>query len=76
VVMMEQRWPIDHLSIIDVENLVAELKPRAAILTHFGMAVYQANPKEIARQISRRTGINVIAARDDMKFDLDKLEVI
>ena len=76
VVMMEQRRPIDHLSIIDVEQMVADLKPKAAILTHFGMAVYQANPKEIARQISRRTGINVIAARDDMKFDLDKMEAV
>jgi ribonuclease BN (tRNA processing enzyme) len=76
VVMMEQHWPIDHLSINDVERLVADLKPKTAILTHFGMSVYQANPQEIARQISIRTGINVIAARDDMKFDLDKMEVV
>jgi ribonuclease BN (tRNA processing enzyme) len=76
VVMMEQHWPIDHLSINDVEQLVSDLKPRTAILTHFGMSVYQANPQEIARQISTRTGINVIAARDDMKFDLDKMEAV
>ncbi|MBN1366468.1 MAG: MBL fold metallo-hydrolase [Dehalococcoidales bacterium] len=76
VVMMEQHWPIDHLSINDVEQLVADMKPRAAIITHFGTAIYQANPPEIARQISIRTGIRVIAARDDMKFDLDKMEVV
>ncbi len=76
VVMMEQKWPIDHLSIHDVERLVVDLKPQTAIITHFGMAVWQANPKEIARQISERTGVKVIAAQDDMKFDLDKMEVV
>jgi phosphoribosyl 1,2-cyclic phosphodiesterase len=57
-----------------VERIVTEVKPKAAILTHFGMAVYQANPREIAREMSDRTGIKVIAARDDMKFDLDNME--
>ncbi len=75
VVMIEQNWPIDHLSILDVEQLVADLKPKVAILTHFGMTVWQANPSEIAKQVTQRTGIKVIAAKDDMKFDLDRLDV-
>ena len=66
--------PIDHLSVPDVERIVSEIRPKAAILTHFGMGVWRAKPWEIARQLSEKTGVNVIAARDGMKFDLSKLD--
>lgn len=65
---------IDHLSVPDVERLVNEIKPKAAILTHFGMKVWQAKPWLIAEQLTRKTGIRVIAARDGMKFDLSELD--
>jgi hypothetical protein len=38
------------------------------------MGVWRAKPWEIARQLSEKTGVNVIAARDGMKFDLSKLD--
>ena len=66
--------PTDHLSVPDAERLIRELKPRAAILTHFGMTVWKAKPWEIAGQLSQRTGIRVMAARDGMKFDLAELD--
>jgi len=66
--------PTDHLSVPDAERLIRELKPRAAILTHFGMTVWQAKPWEVAEQLSQRTGTRVIAARDGMKFDLAELD--
>jgi ribonuclease BN (tRNA processing enzyme) len=66
--------PIDHLSVPDAERLVSEIRPKTAILTHFGMGVWRAKPWEIARQLSEKTGVKVIAARDGMKFDLSKLD--
>ena len=66
--------PTDHLSMPDAERLIRELKPRVAILTHFGMTVWQAKPWEIAAQLSQQTGTRVIAARDGMKFDLAELD--
>ncbi len=66
--------PTDHLSVPDAERLIQELKPRAAILTHFGMTVWQAKPWEVAEQLSQRTGTRVVAARDGMKFDLAELD--
>ena len=66
--------PIDHLSVPDVERIVGEIRPRAAILTHFGMGVWKAKPWKIARELTERTGVNVIAARDGMEFDLAKLD--
>lgn len=81
VVFMEPRTPqshpdtpIDHLSVPDVERIVSEIRPKAAILTHFGMGVWRNNPREIAEKLSEKTGVKVIAARDGMKFDLAELD--
>ena len=46
----------------------------AAILTHFGMTVWQANPPVIAESLTEKTGVRVIAARDGMNFDLAELD--
>ena len=73
VVFLEPR-PIDHLSLPDAEHIIRELKPKVAILTHFGMTMWRAKPWEIAERLSEETGVKVIAARDGMKFDLSQLE--
>lgn len=74
LVLTEPRPPIDHLSIPDVERLIKEIKPRVAILSHFGLHVWKARPWQIAEELSGRTGVRVIAARDGMKFDLAELD--
>jgi ribonuclease BN (tRNA processing enzyme) len=74
VVFLEPGRPIDHLSLPDAEHIIRELKPKVAILTHFGMSMWRAKPWEIAERLSQETGIRVIAARDGMKFDLAQLE--
>jgi len=66
--------PIAHLSVPDAERIIAELKPKVAILTHFGMTMWQAKPWRIARQLTRQTGVRVLAARDGMRFDLAELD--
>lgn len=66
-------YPFDHLSVPDAEHIITELKPKVAILTHFGMTVWRAKPWEVAQRLSQQTGIRVIAARDGMRFDLSQL---
>ena len=66
--------PIDHLAVPHTERLIEELKPKVAILTHFGMGVWRAKPWEIAQRLTEKTGVKVMAARDGMKFDLAKLD--
>jgi len=73
MVLTEPR-PIDHLSIPDAERIISQIKPKAAILTHFGLHVWQAKPRLIAEELSHKTGVRVIAARDGMKFDLQQLK--
>jgi phosphoribosyl 1,2-cyclic phosphodiesterase len=74
MVFTEPRPTIDHLAVPDVARIIGEIKPRIAILNHFGLHVWQAKPWKIAKELSRQTGVKVIAARDGMKFDLAKLE--
>ncbi len=66
--------PVQHLSVPDAAYIITALKPKVAILTHFGMNIWRAKPWEVAEQMSQETGIKVIAARDGMKFDLARLE--
>jgi len=74
VVFLEPRPPIDHLSVADAERIIMELKPKVAILTHFGMSMWRAKPWEIAERLSEETGVRVLAARDGMRFELSQLD--
>jgi len=67
VVLLEPR-PIDHLSVPDAARLIAAIRPRQAIITHFGMTIWRAHPWEVAKLLSEETGVQVSAARDGMRF--------
>jgi len=47
-------------------KIIETIKPRLAILTHFGMDMLKADPMVEAREIQRRTGIQTIAAYDGL----------
>ena len=74
VVRLNPGAPIDHLSLPEAKSIIEELKPKIAILTHFGMTMWRAKPWELAKKLTEETGISVIAARDGLKFDLAQLE--
>ena len=61
---------LPHLCIGDAERIILAARPRLALLTHYGMTVWRANPAEIAAGLSQRTGIEVRAAHDGMAVDL------
>ncbi len=62
-----------HLGADDAERLIAAVRPRAAVLTHFGMQLVRAGPERVALGISERTGVPTIAARDGATLTLDSL---
>ncbi len=61
---------LDHLCIADAKAIIGSVRPRLAILTHFGMSLIKARPWVLADQIATETGVRVIAARDGMTVDL------
>lgn len=73
VVRLSDNLPVDHLSVSEVKELVKRIKPKVAIITHFGMGMWRAKPWEIAARLSEETGVKVMAARDGMTFDLANL---
>ena len=74
VVLLDERSEIDHLSLKDTENILSINKPKLGILTHFGMNVIKLKPWEIAEDLTKKLGIKIIAARDGMEVDLDKIK--
>ena len=61
---------IQHLNLEDARTLIREIRPRKAILTHFGMTMLKAHPWELAAQLTQELGVEVIAANDGMTVDL------
>lgn len=64
---------IDHLSVDDCAEIISGIKPKVAIITHFGMSVIRTGPWNIARQLKERTGVTVLAAEDGKSYTLEKL---
>ena len=74
VVRLNPGAPIDHLALPEAKSIIEELKPKMAILTHFGMTMWRSKPWELAEKLTQETGVKVIAARDGMRFDLAQLD--
>jgi ribonuclease BN (tRNA processing enzyme) len=74
VVRLEPGGPFDHLAAPEAGEIIKCLKPKVAILSHFGMTMWRAKPWEVAKRLADETGVRVIAARDGMRFDLAELD--
>jgi ribonuclease BN (tRNA processing enzyme) len=68
-VLLEPR-DLPHLSLPDAARIIAEARPRLAVLTHFGMTMWRAHPWELAARLSDATGVEVKAARDGMRLEV------
>jgi phosphoribosyl 1,2-cyclic phosphodiesterase len=71
VVYKEPRDAI-HLAVPDARRLIAAVRPKLAVLTHFGMTMLRAEPWKLADSLTRETGVRVLAARDGWRLRLDQ----
>lgn len=69
VVFLQPRPGIDHLSLLDAEKIIRQMRPKKAILTHFGMTMLAAKPHLEAEVLTKRLGIEVVAAYDGMRLN-------
>ena len=69
-ILLHCRPDLPHLCIDDAERIIREAQPRLAILTHYGMTVWRANPQAIAADLTQRIGTEVRAAYDGMSIDV------
>ncbi len=59
-----------HLDIANTEEFIKTIKPKKVILTHFNCNILDNNPILIAKKLSEKYSIDVIAAQDDMILKL------
>ena len=58
-----------NLNSDDAVNIIQRVKPQLAIITHFGKDMIEVNPVYQAREISKATGVNVMAAEEGEVID-------
>lgn len=64
--------PYDHLDLDGARQLISGIKPKLAVLTHFGMTMLKARPWELGPRLTKELGVEVLCARDGMTIDLDE----
>jgi len=57
-----------HMTSSDVAMLLKKAKPKVAVITHIGMNVMRAGPKNEAKMIAEKSRVKTIAAYDGMKL--------
>jgi phosphoribosyl 1,2-cyclic phosphodiesterase len=70
VVFYEPHPEVDHLSLVDAKKIISDLKPKEAILTHFGMTMLAAKPHLLEEKLRRELNTDVICAYDGMTLEL------
>lgn len=60
-----------HMCSKDFADLIKKVKPKLAIMTHFGLKMINANPISEAKKITRKTRIKTLAAFDGMSLDIN-----
>ncbi len=63
-------YKVSHLNYSQVAQLIEGIRPKLAVLTHFGMTMLQKNPHLLAKQLEEKTGRRVMAASDGLELSI------
>lgn len=75
-VMLFEPLPVKEILHLDLEKarvLIEAIRPRLAVMTHFGMTMLHHKPHLLAQKLSEKTGVPVKAAADGMTVNLDSI---
>ena len=61
-----------HMCTNNFANLINEIEPKLAIMTHFGLKMLNNDPIKEAKKVMKKTGVKTIAAFDGLKIDINK----
>jgi len=64
---------VEHLCLDDGIKLIKKIKPKVAVLTHFGMTMIKNKPWEIAAKLEKELKTKVIAASDGLTLNLEEI---
>ena len=60
---------VDHLTFDQARTVIAGVRPKVAIMTHFGTRMLENHPELLARRLEDELGLRVHAAVDNWVFD-------
>jgi phosphoribosyl 1,2-cyclic phosphodiesterase len=60
---------VDHLTFDQARAVIAGVRPKVAVLTHFGTRMLEQRPERLARELEQELGLRVHAAVDGWLFD-------
>lgn len=71
ILILNVPWPGNKSQELNLDSaaaikIISHVRPKLAILTHFGLEMLKADPIVEAREIQRITGIQTIAAKDGL----------
>ncbi len=75
-VLLKEPFPdrdIKHLDLMAAQKIIEAIRPRLAVMTHFGLTMLNNNPGLLAEQVTENTGVKVVAAVDDLIIELDRV---
>lgn len=64
---------IQHLDLEGAARIIAAVRPRQAVITHFGMSMLRQKPHQAAQSLTEKTGVPVKAADDGMIINLENI---
>ncbi len=62
----------DHLDLDTSKGLIREIRPKLAILTHFGTTMLREDLKKVSQDLTRDLGTEVICARDGLTINVEE----
>ncbi|MBR6993331.1 MAG: MBL fold metallo-hydrolase [Methanobrevibacter sp.] len=60
-----------HMCSRNFMDLIEEVQPKVAVMTHLGLKMISNNPVVEAKKISKQTGVKTIAAFDGLSFNVN-----
>ncbi|MGH7756936.1 MAG: MBL fold metallo-hydrolase [Vulcanimicrobiaceae bacterium] len=60
---------VPHLTFDEARAIIAGVRPRVAVMTHFGTKMLERDPDRLARELEDELGLRVLAARDGWTLD-------
>ncbi len=64
---------IQHLDLGSARLLIEAIRPRLAVMTHFGMTMLNNRPHRLAQQLTEETGLPVVAAYDGYTLEIGEV---
>jgi ribonuclease BN (tRNA processing enzyme) len=70
VVFYQKREGIQHMCLAETLEIIKKIKPKKAIITHFGMSMLKEKPHILEEKIRKELKMDIIFAYDGMKLDI------